>query len=29
MVAIKGDLAQKSREYFTIKAEFDTNQSTI
>jgi|GEM_PF-4115009 len=24
MVAIKGDLAQKSREYFTIKAEFDT-----
>jgi len=24
MVSIKGDLAQKSREFFTIKAEFDT-----
>ena len=24
MVAIKGELASKSREYFTIKAQFDT-----
>ena len=24
MVAIKGELAQKSREFFTVKAEFDT-----
>jgi len=24
MVAIKGNLAQKSREYFVVKAEFDT-----
>ena len=24
MVSIKGELAQKSSEYFTIKAEFDT-----